>query len=317
MVKIDGVVPVLPAPFLENEELDEDSLRRVVEFVASRHAVAMCLPAYGTEFYKLNEAERERMIGITIEVNGKRIPVIAQANHGSAMIASRMAEQYEAMGADVISFALPRQFASTQTDLLRYCGRIAEAVSVPILIQDFNPGGPTVDADFIATLHGQHPNFRYVKLEEPMIVNKLIAIRDRIGDAVGILEGWDGYYMLEAIPAGICGIMPGVPLLEPLDRAYRARQNGDDERAYDLLGSLLPFMNFTLQDFELFIQVEKRLLVRRGLISTPVCRSLTCSPSPAIDEHIEFLIRQVGRVLERERIELRPSLELPLRGPSA
>ena len=42
---------------------------------------------------------------------------------------------------------------------------------------------------------------RYAKLEEPLIVDKVVRIRDRVGNAVGILEGWGGYYMLEAIPA--------------------------------------------------------------------------------------------------------------------
>ena len=299
---IDGVVPVLPAPFLDNEEIDEPSLRRLVEFTASHGAAAMCLPAYGTEFYKLSEAEREQVIGIAIDVTSGRIPVIAQANHGSAKMVARLARQYESMGADVISFALPRQFVTTSADMLRYCGSIADAVSLPILIQDFNPGGATIGVDFIVSLHRQHSNFRYVKLEEPMFIDKVIATREQIGDAVGILEGWGGYYMLEAIPHGICGIMPGVPLLEPLDRVYRLRQRREDAAAHDLLASLLPFINFTLQNMELFLQCEKRLLVRRGLISTAMLRSLTYSPSPAMVEHIQFLVDQIARIFEREKI---------------
>ena len=302
-VRIDGVVPVVPIPFTDDESIDEASLRRTVEFVASRPMAALCLPAYGSEFYKLTEAEREQVVGVAIETTAGRIPVIAQANHGSGRAAAQLARRYEGMGADLISFAVPRQFGSTEADLLRYCGGIADAVSCPVLIQDFNPGGPTMDAGFVAELHAQHPNFRYAKLEEPMIVDKLTRIRDRVGDAVGVLEGWGGYYMLEAIPHGVCGIMPGVPICDLLDRVYRARQGGDAERAYDLFGSILPFICFTLQDFELFLQVEKRLLVRRGLFAGHGCRSLTLSPSPPVLAHTEFLIEQILRVLAREGIE--------------
>jgi 4-hydroxy-tetrahydrodipicolinate synthase len=302
MVKIDGVVPVIPIPFNPDETIDEPSLRKTVDFVAAKKMAAMCLPAYGSEFYKLTEAERERVIGTAIEVNAGRIPVVAQANHGSSKIAAELAKRYEAMDADVISFAMPRQFCTTDADLLSYAGRIADAVSCPILIQDFNPGGPTIGAEFIHTLHGRHPNFLYAKLEEPMIIEKLVRIRDQVGDSVGILEGWGGYYMLEAIPVGICGLMPGVPICDLLDRVYKAHRAQDSERAYDLFGSLLPFINFTLQDFEVFLQVEKRLLVRRGLFAHPTCRSLTYSPSPAMVAHIEFLIEQIVRVMEREGI---------------
>jgi 4-hydroxy-tetrahydrodipicolinate synthase len=301
--KLDGVVPVIPLPFHDDESIDEPSLRKAVEFVSSRNLAGMCLPAYGSEFFKLSEAEREQIIGVAIEVNRERIPVIAQANHGSAKIAAELARRYEKMGADVISFAIPRQFATSPDDILRYCGRIADAVSIPILIQDFNPGGATIGAEFIAAMHKQHPNFLYAKLEEPLIVDKLVAIRDRVGDQVGILEGWGGYYMLEAIPVGICGIMPGVPIADVLDRVYQARKQGDNERAYDLFGSILPFINFTLQNFELFLQVEKRLMVRRGLFSTAHLRSLTLTPSPALLAYSEFLIEQVLRVLRSEKLE--------------
>src|SRR5688572_3244353 len=80
--QINGVVPVIPIPFHEDDSIDEASLRRCVEFVGNRQMAAMCLPAYASEFYKLSEAEREQVIGIAIDTNQRRIPVIAQANHG-------------------------------------------------------------------------------------------------------------------------------------------------------------------------------------------------------------------------------------------
>jgi 4-hydroxy-tetrahydrodipicolinate synthase len=301
--KIDGVVPVLPVPFCEDESIDEKSLARLAEFTATHGAAAMCLPAYGSEFYKLTEAEREQVIGIVIKAAGGRIPVIAQANHGSAKIAAQLAKRYVSMGADLISFAVPRQFAATEADVLRFCGTICDAVDVPILIQDFNPGGPTIGAEFIETLHRNHRNFAYAKLEEPLIIDKLARIRDRVGGHVGILEGWGGFYMLEAIPLGICGLMPGVPLLEILDRVYMAKKSGDDARAYDLYGSVLPFIAFTLQDFEIFLQVEKRLLVRRGLIAEHTLRGLTYSLSPEYEAHVDFLCEQVMRVFEQEQLD--------------
>ena len=300
--QINGVVPVIPIPFQDDESIDEASLRRCVDFVCQSQMAALCLPAYASEFYKLSEAEREQVIGIAIEANQQRIPVIAQANHASSKVAASLARRYEAMGADVISFAIPRQFGTTDADLLRYCGTIADAVSIPVLIQDFAPGKATIDADFIEQMHKQHPNFLYAKLEEPMIIDKLVRIQDKVGNQVGILEGWGGYYMLEAIPAGIVGIMPGVPYCDLLDRVYKARKAGDDERAYDLFAALLPMMNFTLQDFELFLQVEKRILVRRGIFDFANLRQLTMTPSNAVLKHVEFLIDNLMRVFARESV---------------
>ena len=204
------------------------------------------------------------------------------------------------MGADLISFALPRQFASTEGDLLRYCGRIADAVALPVLVQDFNPGGPTISPSFVASLHKQHPNVAYLKLEEPMSVDKLMQIRDQLGDAVGLLGGWGGYYMLEAIPAGLRGIMPGVPICDLLDRVYRLRKASESETAYDLFAAVLPYIAFSLQDFETFLQIEKRLMVRRGLFATARCRDLTRTVSEAVGRHMDFLIDQIVRILGQQ-----------------
>ena len=297
--RIDGVVPVIPVPFHEDESIDEASLRKTIDFVATKGMAALCLPAYGSEFYKLSESEREQVVGIAIDQARGRIPVVAQANHPSGRIAADLARRYEDMGASFIGFALPRMFAATEQDLLGYCGRIATSVSCPVIIQDFNPGGATVGADFITQAHRQHANIAYFKLEEPMLIDKLTQIKEQVGDGVGILEGWGGYYMLEAIPAGICGIMPGTPLCDLLDRVYQARKNGEDRRAYELFALLLPFIAFTLQDMELFLQVEKRLMVRRGLFASPRCRDLTYTPSPATLQHAEFLIDRMVDLLEK------------------
>ena len=300
MMTLHGVVPIIPIPFLADESIDEASLRAVVEWVASRNLAGLALPAYGSEFYKLSEVEREQVLAIAIEVNAGRVPVVAQANHGSSRIASGLARQYESMGADVISFAIPRQFGATDADLLHFCGTIADAVSIPVLIQDFNPGGPTIDAKFIDDVHRQHGNFKYAKLEEPLIVDKLDRITDTVGDAVGILQGWGGYYMLEAISHGIVGIMPGVPYADLLDLIYTACESGEDDRAYELFGAVLPMIAFTLQELELFLRVEKRILVRRGILQTEHVRSLTYPPSDALLQHADYLTDQLFRVLERE-----------------
>lgn len=296
---IQGIVPVIPLPFTEDESIDTPRLLAAVDFAARRQMAAVCLPAYGSEFYKLSEAERQEVVALAIEVCDGRIPVIAQANHPSAKIAAEVARRYEELGADVISFALPRQFGATETDLLDYCGKIAAAVSCPLLVQDFNPGGPTVSAEFIAAAAERFSNIAYFKLEEPMILDKLTKVRERIGDRVGILGGWGGFYMLESIAGGMCGFMPGLGVCDLLDRVFQAARNADRQTAYNLFGTVLPYIAFSLQDFELFLQLEKRLLVRRGLFVSPKCRALTRTLSPEVSRHADFLIDQVLALLGR------------------
>ena len=296
MVSLRGVVPVVPTPFGPDESIDIESLASVVDWIAGRGLAGMCLPAYGSEFYKLTEAERDQVVQIAVEANRGRVPVVAQANHVSSRVAAELARRYSDMGADVISFAIPRQFGSSDADIVEYCAAVATATPRPILIQDFNPGGPTIGAALVSEILDRCDNFRFIKLEDPMMVDRLIAIRSATASRVGILEGWGGLYMLEGLAAGIDGIMPGAAVADLLNSVFGASESQSRERAHDLFGSLLPYISFGLQDFELFLQIEKRTLARRGLIASPTVRALSHTPSPAVLAHIDFLIDQVERL---------------------
>ena len=157
--KLDGIVPIIPIPFNTDESINDSDLKRVVQFAGRNGATGMCLPAYGSEFHKLSDREREHVVAVAVEANAGAIPLIAQANHPSAMVAAATARRYQQLGADLVSVAIPRMFGLRDADILRYLGRVAAAIDVPLLVQDFNPGGPTIGAEQIYELNLQHPNF--------------------------------------------------------------------------------------------------------------------------------------------------------------
>src|SRR5678810_1221531 len=80
----------------------------------------------------------------------------------------------------------------------------------PVLVQDFNPSGQSISVRLIKELVDQHSNFKYLKLEEPLGAPKFADIIKSTGGKVGLLEGWGGLYMMELIPIGITGVMPGL-----------------------------------------------------------------------------------------------------------
>ena len=192
MVQIDGILPVVPTLFDNRGHIDEEGLRRLVDFCVAGNACAICLPAYAGEFYKLAEQERHDVVRIAVDQAAGRIPVIGQANHPSSRVALDLAHRMEASGVSMISIATPRIFALSEDDLLRYFRTVCQSISVPLLIQDFNPGGATVGADFAQRLHTDCPNFSYLKLEEPMMAEKVSRILEATRGKVGVLEGWGG-----------------------------------------------------------------------------------------------------------------------------
>ena len=118
--ELAGVVPIIPIPFDREENIDEEELRRIVEFAASSGFSGICLPAYGSEFYKLSDEERLLVVKVAVQQAAGRLLVVAQSNHGSSRIALQMARKHVENGADVISVAVPRTFALNDDDLLRF-----------------------------------------------------------------------------------------------------------------------------------------------------------------------------------------------------
>lgn len=298
---LTGSVPIIPIPFDDQEDVDEEGLRRLVEFAVEKKFSAICLPAYGSEFYKLTEDERVRVVKIAVQQAAGRVTVIGQSNHGSARVARELARTNVKNGASMISVAIPRQFTLSDDDLLRYLVPILNGVDVPSLVQDFSPAGGTIGADFTARLLEKCPKFGYLKMEEPLLAPKLAAILRQTGGKVGVLEGTGGLFLLELIPHGLCGIMPCLAVADALDVVFKLRAANKNDEAFDLYGKLLPRVLFSFQSFqhfELYLYCEKRLLQARGLITNANCRNPGFTPDPSTARYVDELNERTLDVLK-------------------
>jgi 4-hydroxy-tetrahydrodipicolinate synthase len=121
------------------------------------------------------------------------------------------------------------------------------------------------------------------------------------GGEVGVLEGWGGMYMMELIADGIVGVMPGLGISDVLDRVWNVAYGGDREMAMDLFQTVLPHIVFSLQNFEFWLFVEKKLLAARGIIdeSSAYVRQATRVPDPAAMRQGLWLNERVLRTLDK------------------
>lgn len=299
--EVDGILPIVPTPFTDDGAIDMAALADLLEFASGAGVCGVCLPAYASEFYKLRDEERRELVLRAITILNGRLPVAAQVNHVSTEYAAETARDLERAGAAAISVAVPRMFVLPERDLLRYFDRILSAISVPLIIQDFNPDGATVSLDFIKSLHAQHPHFRYLKLEEPMMSARVRSILDETSGAVGVIDGWGGMYMLELIDAGICGVMPGLAVSDLLQMVWQRARDGDKDAAYEIFQGVFPQIAYSLQSLEFFHHAEKSLLVARGVLPRATVRDATLTVDAVDRAHIDFLNRKVLELVKRHR----------------
>ena len=109
--QIDGIVPIIPTPFDIAEEIDWAAFRSLLDFAAAANVEAVCLPAYGSEFYKLTETERREAIVAAVDQLRGRVPVIGQVNYPATLQAVRLVRQAQKDGASAVCCAVPRMFS--------------------------------------------------------------------------------------------------------------------------------------------------------------------------------------------------------------
>ena len=301
---LTGVVPIIPTPFLQNEEIDEWSLRNLIEFAISSGIKAVCLPAYASEFYKLTDDEKLQVVKIAIEQAGRRLKIVAQSNSPSQKIAIKLAQAHIAAGADIISLAVPRIFGLPEASIQAYLSGFFESIpNTPVLVQDFNPGGPTLSVGLINSLRTTHSNFKYLKLEEPLSASKFADIIKTSEGTVGVFEGWGGLYMMELIPVGIHGVMPGLGVADILQKVFFLRKNGESQKAFEIFERVMPQIFFSLQNMELFHYAEKELLMARGILNNSFSRKASYLPDASSVNYIRELNTRIVKLVEDIKVD--------------
>ena len=290
-VWLTGVLPVLPTPFTGEDEVDGEALKRAVDFAATCGVKTVVTPAFGSEFYKLDGAERQYVIETAVARARERgMQVVVQCNHHTPRLAARLAGAAGTSGAAAVATALPRAFAASERQLSDYARRVCEATELPVIVQDWHPGGRPAGPGFFLALHGQCPNFRLAKLEEPGIGETIRTIQRESAGRVGVLSGWGGSYAIELHAAGLCGLMPGLALADVLVAIWRDLGNGGQMQALQRFSAISPYLQFSLQTFEQFHHAEKRLLAARGVLPTATVRPVTVELTGDASAYLDLLI---------------------------
>jgi len=205
------------------------------------------------------------------------LPVAAtQTAPDTPLAAGRDAERAGASGVMVA----PPLFLGPGPALTEHFRRLAEAISIPIVLQDFPPSnGVTMTPAAMAQLVNDIPGITTIKLEDPPTPQRIaqtLALIER--DDATILGALGGIYYLDELRRGASGTMTGFAYPEVLVAIWRAWQAGDRREAAEIFYRYLPLIQFEGQP-KLGLAVRKEILLRRGLIASAAVRH----PGPRLD----------------------------------
>jgi 4-hydroxy-tetrahydrodipicolinate synthase len=175
--RLRGSIVPLVTPFHDGR-LDEDALRRLVEFQIRHGSHGISVLGTTGEPTSLTPDERERVMALAIEAAGGRVPVLVGTgsnNHDETLRYTRLAER---LGADALLLIVPYYNKPSQRGLYEHFRRAAEATSLPVVLYNI-PGRSAVnlEPDTIAQLHATCANIVGVKEANPSLdqVSRVLA----------------------------------------------------------------------------------------------------------------------------------------------
>jgi 4-hydroxy-tetrahydrodipicolinate synthase len=300
-LQLEGVYSVLPTPFHSSGDLDEGSLRRVIDlFVAAGVDGVTALGVTG-EVARLDDAERRRVLEVVVEHVHGRVGVVAGTTAEGTRTCIAHSRHALAAGATAVMVSPPRMPKLNSDAVVRHFTALADAVDIEIVVQDYPPiSGFAMEPSLVARIAREIPRARTIKLEDPPTPFKTSRILAELaGDAqVRIFGGLGGVFLLEELLAGATGAMTGFAFPELLVKIVSLYRAGRIDDASDVFYRAVPLMRFEFQE-AIGMAIRKEVLRRRGALASAATRA----PGPALDDTTRAALdRVIAWVQNDERV---------------
>lgn len=267
---IEGVLPILHTPFDDHDAIDRDSLKREIDWAFSVGVQGVC-SAMVSEILRLTVDERCELNQLIVEMSGGRGVVVASVGAESTRQAVELACHAEEAGCSAVMAIPPVSTALPQHSLWEYFRALADAVDVPLIVQDASSYvGAAIPTSFYVELLNQYgPDKILFKPEGSPIGPNISALRDASDGRARMFDGSGGILLIDAFRRGVTGTMPGVDLLDGIVALWKALQNNDETTAYRIYFPICALVALQMQaGLDGFLAVEKHILVKRGLFTT-------------------------------------------------
>jgi 4-hydroxy-tetrahydrodipicolinate synthase len=193
---IHGIIPPVATPMLANEDLDLPRLESFLDELIAAGVHGLFVLGTNSEFYALDECEKQEVIATGVAHVNKRLPVFAGTGAETTREAVRLTRMAEREGADGVSVITPYFVNPSQQEIYDHYRRIAESTALPVLLYN-NPGtcgGVKIEVDTVARLAG---------------VANIVGVKDSSGDLQNTNE------MIRAVPERFAVMMGRDTLIFP------------------------------------------------------------------------------------------------------
>lgn len=209
----EGVCASSVTPFDGRGGLRLDRLKPHIDWLIADGVHAISPLGSSGEFPALEVEDRKRVLEAALEAVGGRVPVVAGTHHYTTRHTVELSRHAEAAGADALLIVPPYYMAPTPAQVMDHFRRVAEAVSIPIVLYHNIP----LTAVDLRTGHllqlFEEGAIAGVKMSnaEPDRIAELLQATDR---ALVVYAGIDSV-AFEGLCHGAHGWISGIPSMVP------------------------------------------------------------------------------------------------------
>ncbi|MCX8162211.1 MAG: dihydrodipicolinate synthase family protein [Candidatus Bathyarchaeota archaeon] len=244
--RLEGIIPAIVCPMLEDYSVDEDSLRNYVKWISSFRIGGLAVNVDTGEGFHLLPEERLQVIRIVKEVAGGKIPIIAGLQPGYIPQTVGWACGSRDAGADALLVFPSSVFAGGYASevVYEYYRTIYEGAGIPLVVFQLQPdlGGVIFDQEtlrLVTSLEGviavKEASFDARKFLETLRIVK------KFNPRVSVLTGNDNF-IYESLALGADGALIGFGTIgtDLLIEMYELTKNGRYKEAMEIASRLQP-----------------------------------------------------------------------------
>lgn len=284
---LKGNVPILATAFTERGEVDFASIERLVQFLLRQGIDGLALFGNASEGYALTQDEKSAIFTCVKRLTGK-LPLVAASGGASAEVAIEDIHRVQSWGAEVAMVNPPSVVKPSPEALYRYWRDICQSCDIDIMIQDAPMmTGVTMPVPTLVRICEDFPIIKYIKVEQPPTTIKITALKQALGDRVGLFGGLNAGFLFEELCRGAIGTMPACEFPEVIN-AILAAWMKDKADAQRIFYRYLPFLRYGVQP-GLGVAIHKAVLCRAGLFSTDIVRGPAITLDDITREELRML----------------------------
>lgn len=133
---VPGAYTALVTPFCSDGSIDDEALKRLVDFQLAGGIDGFALCGCTGEEATLSLEDRRHIVGVVREHVDRQVPIIAGGSSNATLSAVEFAKGLAAVGADAILSVVPYYNKPNPKGIVAHFTAVAEAVAIPVVLSN-------------------------------------------------------------------------------------------------------------------------------------------------------------------------------------